>query len=162
MTIILLSAALIVSVLFLTRTLFIIIGWHKGPVLKQFEKYGDDENFYYWLPSFIGWLGVFIVSGNFWVEAVWGVAYPFTFFGGLLIVMAYAVYRYPSFLGHPPALLLTHPRWLHELRGRTTRLERRRIAYMWLHLPLKLRLIYNSNDRAFLHWADMIIISTFI
>jgi hypothetical protein len=50
---------------------------------------------------------------------------------------------------------------LAELVGRTTRAERRRLAYMWLRLPAKLRLIYNSNDRAFMEWADMVILSTF-
>ena len=161
MTPILLSAGLIIAVLFLTRTIFIIVGWHKGPVLRQFEKYGDKEDFFYALPSFLGWLGALIVIGNFWVSEVWGLVYPFTFVGGALLAVAYLTYRFPDYIGYPPSLLLTHPRWLNELRGRTTRLERRRIAYMWLRLPLRLKLIYNANDAAFLQWADMIIISTF-
>jgi hypothetical protein len=76
------------------------------------------------------------------------------------LVGAYFSYRYPHLTGQKHGLFLNHPRWLFELGERTSRLERRRIAYMWLRLPLRLRLIYNSNDRAFLEWADMVILST--
>ena len=52
------------------------------------------------------------------------------------------------------------PRWIHELREYTTRDERRRIAYNWLRLPLRTRLHYNSDDRAFMLWADLLVLST--
>ena len=161
MTLIILTIGLITAIVFLARTILIIVGWYKAPVLRRFEKYGDEENFYYSLPELLGWSGVLIITGNLWVARVWGVVYPFIFAGVLLVFAAYIAYRFPDYMGRHPSVLLTHPRWLHELLGRTTRQERRRIAYMWLRLPLRLRLIYSSDDQAFMHWVDMVIISTF-
>ena len=156
-----LTLGFITAIGFLARTVLIIAGWYKAPVLRQFEKYGDEENFYYSLPALLGWSGAMIITANLWVSMVWGVVYPFISAGGMLLVAAYVAYRFPEYMGRHPSLLLTHPRWLHELLGRTTRQERRRIAYMWLRLPLRLRLIYSSDDQAFMHWVDMVIISTF-
>jgi hypothetical protein len=160
MTLIILTLGLITSIAFLARTVLIIVGWYKAPVLRQFEKYGDEESVYYSLPAFLGWSGVLIITGNLWVSMVWGVVYPFIFAGGLLVATAYLAYRFPDYLGQHPGMFITHPRWLHDLHRRTTREERRRIAYMWLRLPARQRLVYSSDDRAFSYWVDMIIIST--
>lgn len=156
----LLLAGYAISSIGLLRTLLIIMGLYKDPILHRFEKYGDEEDFYRPLPPLLAWLGVFIILNNMTVVYLWGVMYPFTPIGALLIGAAYLVHHYHLLSGDSPDLILGYPQWLNELRHRTTRLERRRMAYMWLRLPRKLRLIYNSNDRAFLEWADMVILST--
>ncbi len=59
-----------------------------------------------------------------------------------------------------PDIFLSLPHWYVELRERTTREERRRIAYMWLCLPRSTRLHYNGSDRNFQIWADQVILAT--
>ena len=34
------------------------------------------------------------------------------------------------------------------------------LAYMWLHLPLRAQLSYNSSDTMFMVWADFVIMGT--
>jgi hypothetical protein len=145
---------------FLLRIVLIVMGIFKDPILQQFERYGDDEGFIDILPQLLGWSGAFIILVEYWSDYLWGIDYDFWLVGLASLAIAYFSHRYPHLTGQKNGLFLNHPRWLFELGERTSRLERRRIAYMWLRLPLRLRLIYNSNDRAFLEWADMVIIST--
>jgi len=77
-----------------------------------------------------------------------------------LIFLVGASYTYPQISKKINLKLMRFPRWYHELRERTTRYERRRIGYMWLHLPLRARLTYNSSDSLFLLWADFVIMGT--
>jgi hypothetical protein len=56
--------------------------------------------------------------------------------------------------------LPTFPGWHGRFMETTSRWERRRIAYMWLRLPLRTRLLYNANDRLFFVWAEQVIVST--
>ncbi len=148
------------SILFLTRTVLMITGFLKSPFLYHFEKYGDEEEFIQLTASFLGGLGFFALITNILLVKVAGYDMFLLSFSLMLWVLAFLSYKRPEWLGHPYGLILNHPRWLHELSQRTTRLERRRIAYMWMRLPLKLRVVYNSNDRAFLEWADMVILGS--
>jgi hypothetical protein len=80
--------------------------------------------------------------------------------GLILLALAYFVYYRRDFARRHPEIFLLLPRWCAQLREYTTREERRRIAYYWLNLPLRTQVQFNSNDRAFLIWADMIVMAT--
>jgi hypothetical protein len=151
----------LISVFFLTRTVLLVTGLLKGPILARFEKYGDHESFPPLLTPFLGWAGAFVALSNLLLAMHWNAELNWGWLGLVGLAMALIAYRWPSLMGGRYGLVLNHPSWLAELVGRTTRAERRRLAYMWLRLPAKLRLIYNSNDRAFMEWADMVILSTF-
>ena len=157
--IILFLATIIVTFNFV-RTVLVITGLYKDPILRAFEKYGGDEDYYYPLPPFAAWLGAFLIVTDFWFTTFLGNFHTFTLIGGLLIVCAAITSQYPEIMNDRPQWFLVYTRWLYEIRERTTRHERRRLAYMWLRLPWKLRVIYNSNEAAFNHWADMVILST--
>ncbi|MBZ0292655.1 MAG: hypothetical protein K8L99_08860 [Anaerolineae bacterium] len=133
----------------------------KGPVLQTFEKYGDTENIYHPLPSLLFWSGIMIVFispiiAEALVTSTTNIAMP----GFMMILAAYLVVTNPQYVREHPNIFFIYPRWYHELRARTSRYERRRIAYKWLWLPPRLRLIYSSSDRAFSQWADLIIMTT--
>jgi hypothetical protein len=151
---------LLVSLAFLMRTALIMTGILKGPILHTFEKYGDMETVYYPLPSLLFWGGIFVITCGFWLAAPlrsWAVlVMP----GILLIAGAYYAYTHPELAQQHPQIFMSYPSWYFELRERTTRYERRRIAYMWLGLPYRMRMAFNGNDHAFNQWADLVIIAT--
>ncbi len=148
---------LLFSVILLARMVLIVLGLLKGPVLRAFEKYGAQEEPYNALPALLLWLGCTGLSLGMWVQAVVPRALlPLESMGVILILAAYLTRQMPSFSSQ----FFPYPRWYVELRDRTARSERRRIAYMWLHLSWRARIYYNSSDRAFLQWADFIILST--
>ncbi len=151
---------LIISLAFLIRTGLILIGLMKGPILQTFEKYGDAENLYYPLPSMLLWAGVLMLSTTAFLADRTGIYVPTAPVGLLLLAAAYFAYTHPEIARQYPQVFMSYPRWYFELRGRTSRYERRRLAYMWLWLPRRLRLIYNSSDHAFNQWADLVIMAT--
>ncbi len=145
---------------FVVRNIMIVTGLWKDPILRAFEKYGDEESFFHPLPHLLGGLGALAWVANYWLGYFNASMVALFVIAGLLLASGFVMGHYPHLLGARPELVLNHPGWLADLLERTSRLERRRIAYMWLHLPWRLRLMYNSNDRAFREWADMVILST--
>ena len=150
----------VINGLIVARLMLIILGLIKGPVLQTFEKYGDEENRFFMMPRFLFWTGLLVILASFWFSSVIGVLFPAQFLGILLIIGGVLARRMAHYAVTHPSPYWIYPHWLNNLLDRTSRLERRRIAYMWLRLPWKTRLLYNSNDRAFLEWADFIILST--
>ena len=151
--------AVIVSLFFLGRLVLILMGVLKDPVLRVSQRYAVGDDLYYPLPWLLLWFGLFLFAGGLLLTTV-QVSIPIYFLGFLIMLLAYGAYERPQWAAQYPALLLSYPRWYYNLRDRTTREERRRIAYMWLWLPRGLRLYYNSHDPAFNQWADLIILST--
>ena len=151
---------LVVSIAFLLRLGLIMTGLLKGPILRSFEKYGDSENIYYPLPALLLWGGVFMLSLSRIIAITAGIWLPTTIPGLALLVGAYFAQSHPELPRQFPRLFMSFPRWYFDLRDRTSRYERRRLAYMWLWLPPRLRFIYNGNDRAFNQWADLVIMAT--
>ncbi len=151
---------LLVSMALLARELLILSGLLKDPVLRGFEKYGDVETIYYPLPALMMWAGLLLCCLGALAAPVLGSALPLALPGMLLL--AAALWRKPraSLARWFPNALLRYPRWYFDLRERTSRYERRRLAYLWLTLPWQLRLRYNGSDRAFNHWADLVIMAT--
>lgn len=150
----------LISIVFLLRTGLILIGLFKGPILQTFEKYGDEETVYYPLPSLLLWIGVLVISGTALMAEKTGINLNTGILGILLLLGAYFAYTNPDLARQYPQIFMVYPRWYYELRDRTSRYERRRLAYMWLWLPRRLRLIYNASDRAFNQWADLVIMAT--
>lgn len=148
------------SLIFLGRTLLIILGLYKSPVLQSFERYGDDETIFFPYAPFLFWLGLFIFTSSLWFASLTSVWLPGELIGTVMILASLGVEHYKAYIQQNPKESFIYPRWLFDIQQRTSRLERRRIAYMWMRLPWRTRLLYNSNDQAFLQWADFVILST--
>lgn len=151
-------AAIYVPVTFMMiRTVLIASGVLKGPVFRASEKYGDRERFFQLLPQMLFWVGLWFSGTGVAVRLVGDVPlFATEVLGTVMIVLAGLTFVFPQ-IGLRYFRL---PAWYFDLQERTTRYERRRIAYMWRRLPLNLRLIYSSNHRAFQDWADMVILGT--
>lgn len=139
------------------RVILIATGVLKGPVFRTSEKYGDKEAYFQLLPQVLFWGGLWFSATGVAVRLVGNLEFFATeIIGTSMILMAIGALVFPD-------IGLTYfrlPRWYYELRARTSRYERRRIAYMWRRLPRKLRMTYSSNNRAFEDWADMVILGT--
>jgi hypothetical protein len=148
------------SVIMLFRAMMILVGLYKTPILRTFEEYGPDERPY--LPGLpvLMWSGVIILSASIWMNRFGGLEFTMNCLGLLMLLTGGIGYNYYDKTARYHLMLLKVPRWYHELLGRTTRYERRRIAYMWLHLPARMRLTYNSSDKQFFVWADFVIMGT--
>jgi len=146
------------SLFFLARVIFVIIGLYKTPVIRSFETYGPEDHVYSPIPELLLWLGILTLSGAPWIAVFAGYHDPISWPGVMLIVLWGLTRQHPEWPQHYPSLLLL-PRWYNELRERTNRYERRRIAYMWLRLPPRVRQHMHSNDTAFRLWADFVIMS---
>jgi hypothetical protein len=106
------------------------------------------------------WSGALIFMASLWAAQLRALSFGANCIGVIILVAGAAGYHYYTIVAKYHFMFLKLPRWYHELRDRTSRYERRRIAYMWLHLPLRLRITYNSSDRAFSQWADFVIMGT--
>lgn len=151
---------LLASLFFLLRLVLIIVGLHKGPVLEMFEKYGDEEPFFFPLPQLVGWFGAAMFAVGL-ITGEGGRGFNVgTVAGAFVLCLAYVLFSSKERLQSRLSTLPTIPMWLGRLNENTSRYERRRIAYMWLHLPLRTRLLYNASDRFFFLWADLVIMAT--
>ena len=150
----------LVSIAFFLRIGLIMTGMLKGPILRTFEKYGGDEELYYPLPALLLWSGVIVLSLTALLVDSASILLPTGVPGLLLLGFAFLARNHPEFAREHPDIFLHYPRWYHQLRARTSRYERRRLSYMWLWLPRRLRLIYNGSDRAFDQWADLVIMAS--
>lgn len=147
----------------LARLVLILTGQLKGPVLRQYERYGDVEAHYFPLPWLLGWSGLALVFGSDVMNntITLGVdVSALSYVGVFLIVLAIISYYTEERIRDNAKLMPVLPRWANTLAHNTTRHERRRLAYMWLRLPLRTRLLYNTSDHAFLKWAELVILAT--
>ena len=139
-----------------SRAVFVMTGMYKDPVLAKFEHFGEDE------PVFSPILNI----------AVWGSALLYLllflyfpsgmlFVLGIMIGVTFASARFEilEFVRKRQNPTRMFPDWYADLSQRTTREERRRIAYMWLRLPPRTRLIYNTSTPYFMHWVDQVLIT---
>ena len=145
----------------LFRLMLVLSGLHKGPLLALFEKYGDEENHLYPIPRLAFWFGTLCLSGYIAFYNIIFMPVVVVYIGLVLLLAAYLyVFWLPAEVRYKTGDFPPVPTWYHNLRQRTSRAERRRIAYMWLRLPWRARLTYNSNNRAFFAWADLVIMGT--
>ncbi len=162
-----LLALLVLCFYFIARTLVIMFGKLKAPVLRTFEPYGEEV-------FFCGWttLLVWIIAAGFVIEIFFIILFlpprtelpPSILFvaGGLLLgacVFDSMAHHYRP-LSHLTQLLPVFPLWYRDIYERTSRYERRRLAYRWLWLPKQMRTIFNRSDRVFMDWADLVIMGS--
>lgn len=147
----------LIPLFFIVRAALIMFGLYKSPVLHSFERYGDEETLYHPILEFLGALVVLAIGTQFYIgmttrtQILMFIALMLGSFIGMMWYRFAAVAR---------RLLDRHliiPRWYRDLYQRTTRVERRRIAYMWLRLPRRTRATLETNTPAFMDWADLVI-----
>lgn len=145
----------ILAFIMLVRSVLMIIGAYKDPLLASFEKYGE-EHFFSPVVSLVAWAAIFL-----YVFLFWYIPPEFMFAIGVFIVLpitsSYGMLlrilkKYQGKLSH-------YPRWFYELVEMTDRDERRRIAYMWLFLPASTRMIYNANNYLFRQWVEQVLLT---
>lgn len=158
---ILVLAVLMMALVFIGYIVLTVAGMNKGPVLETFEKYGDDvDAFFFPWPRLMLALAVVTFCISYLMRHNVPSTVPFNLIALLLVFGAYPVNGIRERLHDKPYQMLILPTWYSKLQTETTRYERRRIAYMWLRLPLRTRLIYNASDRLFFQWVDLVIMAT--
>lgn len=137
------------------RAFLIVAGVYKDPVLASFEKYGA-EVIYSPLLNLLMWVGIFLYLSLFWLipsEIVLGL--------GLLLLIPVAVFRehFRDTLIQRHEWFRVLPRWYYDLVLQTDREERRRIAYLWLYLPVRTRMLYNAHHDLFGQWVEQVLMT---
>ncbi|MEP7290739.1 MAG: hypothetical protein ABI835_03100 [Chloroflexota bacterium] len=150
----------LLSAIYLGVVILVGAGLYKDPVLHQFERYAERDDGFYLLPPLLLGIGLIALFGGFLFSATVAPRYPALLMGLIFLFIAYFVQGNTHFMKAHPELFLAFPRWYVDLRERTTREERRHIAYMWLCLPRSARLHYNGSDHHFLLWTDYVILAT--
>ncbi len=137
------------------RSFLIVVGAYKDPVLASFENYGA-EIIYSPLLGLVAWVSLFLYLSLFWfipAEIVMGFGFllliPVGWFREKIREMVLQHHQWFRFL----------PRWYYELVLRTDREERRRIAYLWLYLPLRTRMLYNAHNDLFMQWVEQVLMT---
>ena len=149
-----------VSAVFSARQLFIVFGMHKGPVLKTCEIFGPEEILYYPLPQLLFWPGLLFTSGGILLRQFAPFYAVSGAFGAILIIGGGTAFYAEKRLRFTKKFSPLVPGWYVRLLRETSRGERRRIAYMWLRLPQRTRLLYNADDDLFFVWVELVIVST--
>ncbi|GAB4509875.1 MAG: hypothetical protein OHK0046_05650 [Anaerolineae bacterium] len=146
----------------LCRIVLVITGLMKGPVLNMFERYGDDDPLFFPWPQLMAWLGALVIAASYLLNRLFGSRVQGNLFALCLLLLAYIIYqqRYDIQKLADRLNMPVVPLWYARLRENTTRSERRRIAYMWLRLPIRTRLLMNASDQYFFQWADLVIMSS--
>jgi len=159
-TLISLSLVLVSSAM-IARWVLILAGMLKGPVLATYELYGAESPFFFPLPYLLIWLGTLILGGGWLVRGPFSdIDFPAEVLGGLFLFVGAMLHMYRDPIAHYLRRATPLPRWANHLVMQTTRVERRRIAFMWLRLPLRTRLLYNYNTAAFFKWTELVILAT--
>lgn len=160
MSILILVGMTVASIIFLIRATLILLGYLKEPILHTFSEYGPREKLYMVGQGLLAWGGVLSFCAGLWAASYSSLSVTLTTLGVLMELLVAVGYTYAEQAEKLHLKLLKYPVWYHELRERTSRYERRRIGYMWLHLPLRTQLSYNSSDTMFMIWADFVIMGT--
>ena len=151
---------MVASGAYFARNVLVALGLYKSPVLRRSERYANFDDTYYGLPELLLSLGLLALFAGMLFMIYVSMRFPPYLIGAVILILALLAYQFRDYVKAYPQIFLAFPRWYVELRERTTREERRRIAYMWLTLPRKTRLIYSANDHAFSLWADLVILGT--
>lgn len=145
---------------YLIRMALIVSGILKQPVLKRFERYSLFDDTYYPLPGFLFALGALTLCAALLLRQMTDSTFPAHLPGLIMIGLGFLALRGFGLAKRFPRIFFAYPRWYADLRERTTRDERRRLAYMWLRLPRRTRMFYSVHTWAFIIWADLVIVST--
>ena len=149
----------LLSLAALIRMSLVLSGRLKGPLLSTYEPYGEEQPFYP-LPMLLFWMGTLIFTSG---VLLYGSARGFIgldLIGFSLWILALLAHYFRGIGMSVMRLLPTLPRWTLRLRDVAGRVERRRVAYMWLRLPRRTRLLYNISDRFFFLWVDLVVMAS--
>lgn len=145
----------LIAFIMTVRSLFVIFGGYKDPLLATFQHYGEERMFSP-VVFFIIWSATFAYSLLYWyLESA------LAFGIGLMIIV-------PIMSLFPVIVKLVHkydnitrkyPSWYYDLIQMTDREERRRVAYMWLFLPPSTRMTYNANNTLFWQWVEQVLVT---
>jgi len=154
MSTILVIVFLVVLLLFF-RASMVTLGYYKEPVLSAFQQYGEEVGFSPLLEM--------ILWGSVLAYMLFLALVPSSLLimlGVLLFTIFVATYwQIKENIMDYPDVFLQYPRWYRDIVDHTTREERRKISYMWLGLPLRTRLLYNTREDAFRKWVELVVIS---
>jgi hypothetical protein len=143
------------GVIGLARSVMIMLGVYKDPILHSLEDYGTDKR-YSPLVELVVWVGVSLIIFLF------GIADTSIILIGCVMLTIPATMIYPRMDGYIqryPHVFLFYPSWYNRLLRTTSREEQRRIAYMWLRLPFRTRILYSTHDAFFHQWTDLVLLS---
>lgn len=154
------SCGLILSLVMLLRLALMVTGKFKDPMLAQFERYGGNELKFSLFPDLLLWGALALIFGHLALKPVILLPHGMMVLGGLLLYFRLIYPLMGQSIREDLEALSPRPLWYRRLLEYTAREERRQLAYMWLRLPRRTRLIFNVNDRAFYQWADLIVVST--
>jgi hypothetical protein len=132
-----------------------VIGVYKDPLLATFEVYGTETLFsplIHLVQASILFVTLVMIG---LVDESMAVVICFFVVGFLMWLSP----QMNSLTQHHPALFLQYPHWYRQLLRTTSREEQQRLAYMWLRLPLRTRLLYNTHDPLFFQWIDLVLLS---
>jgi hypothetical protein len=144
---------------FFARTILVILGRLKSPLLHTFEPYTDTPPMYNSLRNIAIWLTILLFGIVSCLADFMRVPFMLVIPIVLAAIIAFAAEANAAAIYERVPCLMPLPGWYRELMARTTKLERRHLAYRWLALPSRARAHYNYNDKAFRLWADLVIAS---
>lgn len=146
---------IVVCVVMTLRAFLIVVGMYKDPILASFEHYGDERVFSPTLTLLI-WTGFSVYLFTFLILEP-----GLVLFTGALALVAGFSFResIARFVKRRQQLSRSLPVWYAQLVERTDRHERRRIAYLWLRLPARTRLLYNAHNGLFHHWMEQVLLT---
>lgn len=144
-----------VSLFMSLRAALVVAGLYKDPVLASFEIYGEEKIYSPLLWLFIWGVLTAYLSLFLFLDA------PIVFTLGLVTSLPLSMLRgYAEELVDARAKFFRRfPKWYHTLAARTSREERRRIAYLWLRLPARTRSLYNARHERFDQWVDLVLMT---
>lgn len=151
----LLLTAILISALLASRAFFITIGAIKDPILQSFEVFGEERPY---SPSL--WLVIWTATTLYLSLFLYFHPGMVLLFGAIvgMVISAFQAPMYRFRMRHQ-VLFGTFPEWYHALVQRTDREERRRIAYLWLRLPMRTRWLYNARTEFFWQWVDQVLVT---
>jgi hypothetical protein len=137
------------------RAVLIVGGVYKSPVLRSLEPYGSDQHSSPMIGLFL-W-GTAIIMMLIWVLLGFQLLLAMALF--LSIPIGLAIQNLEGWVRKYPRLFLAFPGWYWNLITTTSRDEQRRLAYMWLRLPIRTQWLYNTHDALFFQWTDLVLLS---
>jgi len=143
-----------VGLLFLRASL-ITFGYYKEPVLTAFQQYGEEVGFSPLLDMVLWGSILLFLMLLVIVPSSLLILFGIISLTGLIL----AYWRIKGDVMNYPTLFLQYPHWYRDIVDHTSREERRKISYMWLGLPLRTRLLYNTREDAFRKWVELVVIS---
>lgn len=145
----------IVALTMTIRSFLIVMGAYKDPIFASFEDYGDERIF---SPMFslVAW-GIILA----YVMLYWYISPGIAFTVGLVMGLPLVAIResFTEMLMKYHEAFRVFPRWYYKLVQNTDRVERRRLAYMWLRLPPRTRLLYNTHTTFFDQWVEQVLVT---